>query len=247
MDGRLSTASLTPEEARARTSAAWRKESGGSAADSEAKGEVQKLDTEFNTLLLKTDQTADELRSAVAILSLHDVVDRVDAGPSAAEKYDEGYSRAGQMTAKAVQNVQNNMIHVGAVRIVEVVRDFLLIAENPASLEEQQQLQRLQTELTPALTEPLLAMLKDILPVAEQATTEMVKLELTDIENEIVTTTATAVEKISSQLTELGAKKSERDEKINDIYKDLVNTPESATAAAEAKARQDFKIHGICR
>ena len=85
-------------------------------------------------------------------------------------------------------------------------------------------------------------MLKDILPVAEQATTEMVKLELTDIENEIVTTTATAVEKISSQLTELGAKKSERDEKINDIYKDLMNTPESATAAAEAKARQDFKI-----
>ena len=163
MDGRLSTASLTPEEARARTSAAWRKESSGSGADSEAKGVVQKLDTEFNTLLQKTDQTADELRSAVAILSLHDVVDRVDAGPSAAEKYDEGYSQAGQMTAKAVQNVQNNMISVGATRVVEVVRNFLLIAENPASLEEQQQLQRLQTELTPALTEPLLAMLKDIL------------------------------------------------------------------------------------
>jgi len=70
MDGRLSTASLTPEEARARTSAAWRKESGGSAADSEAKGEVQKLDTEFNTLLQKIDQTVGELRSAVAILSL---------------------------------------------------------------------------------------------------------------------------------------------------------------------------------
>ena len=63
MDGRLSTASLTPEEARARTSAAWRKESSGSGADSEAKGVVQKLDTEFNTLLQKTDQTADELRS----------------------------------------------------------------------------------------------------------------------------------------------------------------------------------------
>ena len=62
MDGRLSTASVTPEEARARTSAAWRKESGGSAADSEAKGEVQKLDTEFNTLLQKIDQTAAQLR-----------------------------------------------------------------------------------------------------------------------------------------------------------------------------------------
>ena len=95
MDGRLSTASVTPEEARARTSAAWRKESGGSAADSEAKGEVQKLDTEFNTLLQKTDQTADELRSAVAILSLHDVVDRVDAGPASVEKYDEGYWSGG--------------------------------------------------------------------------------------------------------------------------------------------------------
>ena len=92
MDGRLSTASVTPEEARARTSAAWRKESGGSAADSEAKGEVQKLDTEFNTLLQKTDQTACELRSALATLSLHGAVDRADAGPSAAEKYDKGYS-----------------------------------------------------------------------------------------------------------------------------------------------------------
>eukprot|EP01045_Picozoa_sp_COSAG04_P011818 COSAG04_NODE_773_length_10423_cov_33.575165_5_plen_201_part_00 len=49
-------------------------------------------------------------------------------------------------------------------------------------------------------------------------------------------------EKISSLLTELGAKKSERDEKINDTYKDLMDTPESATAAAEAKARRDFKI-----
>ena len=67
--------------------------------------------------------------------------------------------------------------------------------------------------------EPLLLLLKDILPVAKQATTELVKLALTDTESEIVTTTATAVEKISSLLTELGAKKSERDEKINDIYR----------------------------